>query len=101
MTCHGPQGEGWGETFDKQWTPGVLAPPLNPELRAKQGLPPLTEDVALRTIYLGRGAMPAWGSDAGGPLDGIQLRNVVRFIIRWDADLLEKLEKEKETRQGH
>jgi mono/diheme cytochrome c family protein len=68
--CHGPNGEGRvGATLAKNW------PSIRPDLTVKtiivNGVPGT--------------AMPAWGQEKGGPLNGEEIDALVSYILSWQT----------------
>jgi mono/diheme cytochrome c family protein/plastocyanin len=75
--CHGPNGKGTGE--------GYSAPPLNDNAKLYVHLSPQYIANVLREggrLVCGnaKSAMPIWSNENGGPLNYIQIQNLIAFI---------------------
>ena len=75
--CHGPQGKGTNE--------GYTAPPLNDQMKLFVHLNPTYLANVLREggrLVCGdsRSAMPVWSNENGGPLNYIQISNLIAFL---------------------
>jgi len=75
--CHGPQGKGTNE--------GYTAPPLNDQMKLFVHLNPTYLANVLREggrLVCGNAlsAMPVWSNENGGPLNYIQISNLIAFL---------------------
>ena len=97
LSCHGPAGEGYAagdgrigmplNTTENQLGVNAAGTPVPGGVEARA-------DIIRTTIHNGRGAMPAWGEENGGPLNSEQIEELVVFIqhVDWNEVYNEAVE---------
>ena len=90
LSCHGPAGEGYEEGTGRVGFPlGGSNTSVNQEGINAQGTPvsggvDARAEIIRTTLHNGRGLMPAWGEENGGPLNDEQINELVTFIQHVD-----------------